>query len=246
MGAAVKDRWDLTFGQPCVDAEELAAALESEVVKEDLDFRTQLLIRDSIDALCGFWGTPRVESWLRKSRQGPLLQSMWKADLGEPGFLTLRRRVAKALRPQKIFAILSESGNQWPEPTQVIIGGSIALILSEELLRDETDPDIWDEPPDDLLPTGWRDRIRHFGQFGKLDVYLMDSCDIFVSKLFSVRRRDLIDLRHMDNRLVKQTVEQRLISTASSLRADPQRLKSAEHNWYVLYGEPLPTSEPSK
>ena len=31
MGAAVKDLWDLTFGQPCVDAEELAAALESEL-----------------------------------------------------------------------------------------------------------------------------------------------------------------------------------------------------------------------
>jgi hypothetical protein len=245
MGVEVKDLWDLTCGQPSVDADELAASLEREVGEDDLDFRTQLLIRDSIDALCGFWGKTRVESWLRKSSQGPLLQAMWKLDLGEPGFPTLRRRVAKALRPQKILEILNESGNQWPEHSQVVIGGSVALILSEELLRDETDPDIWDEPPDALRPTGWRDRIRHVGQFGNLDLYLMDSYDIFISMLFSVRRRDLINLRHMDDRLLKQTVEQRLIATASSLRADPQRLKSAKHNWYVLYGEPLPPSTPN-
>ena len=75
-------------------------------------------------------------------------------------------------------------------------------------------------------------------------MFLVDSCDVFVSKLFGARIKDLGDLRHLARRLDKKKIESRLLSSAGGLRANAELAKDAETNWYVLYGEPLPTAGP--
>ena len=51
MRATFVDLWGLTFGKRWIDAEAMATAMESQVEREDLDFRSRLLIRDSLEAL---------------------------------------------------------------------------------------------------------------------------------------------------------------------------------------------------
>jgi uncharacterized nucleotidyltransferase DUF6036 len=270
MGVAVKDLWEITFGKPAVDPEHLTKALENEVTKDDLDFRTQLLIRDSIDALADYWGSARVDSWLGQSPCGAQLRSVWKSDLGPAGFPTLRRRVMTTLHPETVLEFLRILGSRLSQPTQIVVGGSVALILSDELIRQTDDVDVVDEVPAEIrshhalvdelmqqfglrithfqshyLPNGWRDRIHSLGRYGKLDVFLVDSVDVFVSKLFSARMKDLGDLRHLARRLDKRKIESRIISCARGLRENAQLAKNAETNWYVLYGEPLPAGEAS-
>ena len=269
MGVATRDLWEITRGKPTVDPEHLAEALENEVSKPDLDFRTQLLIRDSIDVLADFWGRNRVESWLSNSPVGPALGSIWKSDLGPAGFPTLRKRVMNTIHPETVLNFLRDLGNSLSHPTQIIVGGSIALILSDELVRHTDDLDVVDEVPAEIrnqhayleelaglyslrithfqshyLPTGWRERIHSLGRFGRLDVFLVDSTDVFVGKLFSNRIKDRGDLLHLSRRMDNAKIAARLISSAAPLRSNEQLEKYAEHNWYVLYGEPLPPPKP--
>ncbi len=265
MPIAAPDLWTLTFGQPWIDPEALAIALEAQAAQPDLDFRTRLLIRDSLNALSNIWGTDRFESWLNSENSCVELREIRIANLGPPGFPTLQQRIMNTLRPQTVLEFLRELGTRLNRPTPMIVGGSIALILSDDLNRATDDINVVDEVPaeirsqyellDDLaaryglrvthfqshfLPTGWRERVRSLQQFGNLDVFLIDTCDIFIGKLFSARLKDRDDLRHLIRRLDKARIESRLRSTASSLRAIPLLAKNAEENWYILYGEQLP------
>jgi hypothetical protein len=202
---------------------------------------------------------------LRSANAGPLLRDIWNSNLGPAGFPTLQQRVMPTLHPQTVLEFLRELGGRLAGPTQMIVGGSIALILSDDLRRATDDIDVVDEVPaeirsqDDLLdelatryglrvthfqshflPAGWRERIRSLGQFGQLDVHLIDTLDIFIGKLFSARLKDRDDLRHLVRRLEKTKIESRLRSTASALLAVPLLAKNASANWYILYGQELP------
>ncbi len=175
------------------------------------------------------------------------------------------------LHSETVLEFLRILGSRLSHPAQIIVGGSVALILSDELVRQTDDLDVVDEVPieirsahaltDELeqqfgvrlthfqshyLPSGWRDRIHSLGRFGELDVFLVDSCDVFVSKLFGARKKDLGDLRHLAHRLDKKKIESRVISSTGGLRANAELAKDAEHNWYVLYGEHLPPSPPKQ
>jgi hypothetical protein len=267
MPVASPNLWDLTFGRPWVDPDDLGSALEAEVIQRDLDFRTRLLIRDSLDALARFWGAQRFEAWLGSSPVGPRLRSIHSSDLGPSGFPTLNQRVMNTLRPQTVLEFLRELGSRLSSPAQIIIGGSIALILSDDLSRATDDIDIVDEIPAEIsshhalldeltkryalrlthfqshfLPTGWRTRIRSLGRFGELDVFLIDSCDIFVGKLFSARAKDRDDLRQLIRRIDKPKIESRLRATGSALVSNAALARNATDNWYTLFGEPLPFS----
>ena len=68
----------------------------------------------------------------------------------------------------------------------------------------------------------------------------MDPCDIFLGKLFSVRKKDREDLNAMASRLDREMLVRRLRETTASFRADTALLDAATRNWYVLFGEPLP------
>jgi hypothetical protein len=148
----------------------------------------------------------------------------------------------------------------------VSIGGSAALIVAGKLSRATEDVDVVDEVPAEIrtrydllerlaaryglhiahfqshyLPTGWADRVRSLGRLGQLEVYLVDEYDVFLSKLFSRREKDRDDLRLLAPLLDRQTVIARLRDTTGPLRSDECLRQAAADNWYILFGEPLPT-----
>jgi hypothetical protein len=56
MAVRARDLWELVWGKPQIDPADLAAAVEEQAREEGLDYRTRLLIRDSVEALKGYWG----------------------------------------------------------------------------------------------------------------------------------------------------------------------------------------------
>lgn len=265
MSVAKRNLWDLTFGQPWIDPAELAAAVESQVEQQDLDFRTRLLVRDSLEALTSYWGRDRVEEWMRRSRSRDGLAKIKESDLGPAGFHTLYRRLMDAVKPETIEAFFRELGSRLPNRTRITVGGSISLMLTGSLHRGTDDVDVVNEVPIEIrsqhelldrlaqrhglrithfqshfLPGGWEKRVRFFGGFGQLDVDLIDPYDIVVGKLFSNREKDLDDLRVLAGQLEKARIEQRLRESAASLRADENLSQNAARNWYIVYGETIP------
>jgi len=269
--SAVTDLWSLTWGQPHIDADHLAAAIEHEASHPDqLDFRTRLLIRDSVKALEQYWGASRTQHWLEESPNYPAIQSILQADLGPAGFPSLKERVMTHIDPEKVLEYLRTIASRVTSSTRLTIGGSIALILARQLSRATEDIDIVDEIPAPIrsqhdlladlskrfglqlthfqshyLPSGWENRLHSLGVFGPLQVVLVDTIDIFLSKLFSHRDKDIDDLRALKPQVDLQRLTDRLLDTAAALLAQPALKKYAQDNWYMLYGQPLPERSPA-
>ena len=92
-----------------------------------------------------------------------------------------------------------------------------------------------------LPADGLGQRLHSLESFGQLQVYLVDVYDVFLSKLFSIRTKDLDDLRMLKPQLDKESLARRLTDTTRSMLAAPGSVSGREQNWYILYGEPLPT-----
>lgn len=254
--------WRLALSGRPIDAGDWADALASEGAKPSHDARTRLLIRDGLDALAAHWRRDRVEAWLAAA---PALRDLWQADVGPPGFPSLPRRLMDATRPDTVLQFLRALGDRVRGPARLDVGGSTALILADLLSRHTEDIDVADEVPADVradhelldslatrfglhlthfqshyLPTGWRDRVRSLGRFGKLDVFLVDPHDVLLSKLFSGRDKDQDDLRAVAGTIDKQALVHRLKEAGTALAAEPKLAGYARANWYVVYGEPLP------
>lgn len=257
------DLWTLTRAQPQIDPTALSRALEREAADGPLDFRTRLLIRDSIDALEAYWGPDRVANWLGQSASRRILVEIHQSELGPAGFPSLKQRIMDAIEPETVQQFLRELGTHVHHPHRIVIGGAIALILARKLARATEDIDIVDEVPAELrsqhelldrllqqyglhlthfqshyLPAGWEQRITSLGRFGQLDVFLVDPIDIFSSKLFSARDKDLGDLRVLARELDKETARRRALS-AEGLMANSTLAQQAAKNWYIVFGEEL-------
>lgn len=266
MVAQQRDLWSLTWGKPQVDPAMLAEAVRQEVHHDELDFRTRLLIRDSINALKGYWGRERVETWLAACPEHDAITAILQEDLGEPGFPTLRRRLVDTTKPETIRQYLHDLGEKVRTHVKVYIGGSAALILPGYLIRLTEDLDVVNEVPSEVrslhaildelekrfglklahfqshyLPKGWLERVHWLEAFGSLEVYLVDVYDVFLSKLFSARTKDKDDLRLVAPQLDKEMIIRRLRETTADMLATPGLREKAEKNWHFLYGEPLPT-----
>jgi hypothetical protein len=262
MTVVPENLWRLARGGQPVDAAELAAALEQQAGEPEPDFRTRLLVRDSLDALAGHWGRGRLESWLADR---PLLRELWLQPLGPAGFPSLTHRLMDATKPDTVMQFFRDLGDRVAKPSRLDVGGSTALILSAGLSRHTDDIDVVDEVPAELrqqydllaaltaryglslthfqshyLPTGWGERLHSLGRFGKLDVFLVDVYDVLAGKVFSAREKDLDDLRAMATRVDKQRLADRLRTSAGPLRGEPHLEQHARRNWYVVYGEDLP------
>jgi hypothetical protein len=122
MTAAARDLWDVTWGRPVVDADVLAQAVERQVDEPDLDFRTRLLIRDSLNALRDFWGERRFDTWFGQLDVKRALTEIWNSDLGPEGFSTLRKRIMQTLKPEMIRMFLRELGGRLAKPTGSRLG----------------------------------------------------------------------------------------------------------------------------
>lgn len=265
MTTATPDLWTLVLGRPEVDPDDLAAAIAAEAVKPQPDFRTCLLIRDGLEALRGYWGAELLRAWLEASSARAAIEDLLTEDLGAPGFPTLADRIMQKTSPELIRQFLRDLGSRLPGQTCLVLGGSSALILQGYLNRQTEDIDVVDEVPgsirsqhqllDELrrdyglllahfqshyLPTGWERRIHSLGDFGSLQIHLVDVYDIFLGKLFSKRRKDLGDLRVVLPQLDRAILVRRLQETTTSWRAETALREQAATNWYILFGEELP------
>lgn len=268
MPTQVKDLWTLVLDQSEIDPADLTLAIEEQVRQQDLDFRSRLLIRDALNALQKAWGQEKVAAWLAGSPLGAEIKQLWSADLGEPGFPSLRRRIVEATRAETIRRMFRELGQKLRlrHPLRLDVGGSGALILLGYLSRRTEDVDVVDELPAEIrsqhklldelaqsynlvlahfqsryLPSGWDKRAQYFDTFGEVRVYLVDAHDIFLSKLFSIRDKDKDDLRTLSSKLDKDTLARRLKETCEPHLATAAMRQRAEQNWYVLFGEKLPS-----
>jgi hypothetical protein len=266
MPVRAHDLWSLVWGKPHIDPDDLAAAVEEQADEPDLDYRTRLLIRDSVEALRGYWGERRANDWLAGSPARERLQAICAEPFERPGFPTIQRRLMEKTDPAVVQQLFRELGSRVRHRLRLAVGGSIALILPGYLERATTDIDVVDELPpeirsqhallDDLqkryglllahfqshyLPSGWDQRLHYQDTYGDLQVYLVDVYDVFLSKLFSIRSKDLDDMRLLLPQLDKDTLARRLKDTTASMLAAEDLRKRAEQNWYILFGEALPS-----
>jgi Nucleotidyltransferase of unknown function (DUF6036) len=266
VSKSLPDLWELALHRQQIDVGDLERAIENEFSRPDLDFRTRLLIRDGLTALRASVGSAGVDHWLEHSHHGPALHSLEQSSLGPTGFPSLVHRIMQSTKPETVEQFLRELGLSLAAPTRLVIGGSIALILANALARHTEDIHVVNEVPAAIrrqhellenlakryglhlthfqshyLPTGWEDRLKSLGAFGKLDVFLIDPCDIFLGKLFSNREKDRDDLRAMYRQFEKPELIHRLQATTASLRREPSPREAAEKNWYILFGDLLPS-----
>jgi Nucleotidyltransferase of unknown function (DUF6036) len=265
MALQILDLWSLVRGLPQLDPHDLAAAVAQQAEEEDLDYRTCLLIRDSVEALKNYWGLARFERWLEESPARDQITEICRQEYERIGFPTIRKRLMDKTAPETIRQLLEYLGQRLQHPQRIYIAGSIALILPGYLSRHTDDIDVVDEVPADIrndhalmhelqtifglhlghvqshyFPAGWRDRAHSLAPFGKLQVFLLDPDDVFLSKLFSGRVKDMQDMRVLAPQLEREPLAEKLKMHAQAFLADPQLLVIAQNNWKVLFGEDLP------
>jgi hypothetical protein len=256
--------WSLVRGNPSIDPDDLFHATDEEARQGPHDFRTRLLLRDSFLALSARWGRDRTIARLSPVAASTI-HAILAENLGDPGFPTLENRIMERTAPETMLQFLRELGARAEQEARIDIGGSGALILTGLLRRGTDDLDAVDEVPAPLrsqhellnslaaryglrlthfqshfLPAGWEKRVRSLGTFGKLDVHLVDPIDIFLSKLFSARDKDLDDLRALAPVLDRSAVVARRINDCASLLGEPSLRANADRNWYIVFGDRLP------
>jgi hypothetical protein len=266
MAVAGADLWSLAMGRPQVDPHDLAAAVQEQANREPLDYRTRLLIRDSIRALQRYWGEERTAVWLTRSTARRKLEAICAEPFEKPGFSSLEERLMDKTDPEDIRQFFRDLSVRVQRPLRLYVGGSAALILPGLLSRNTSDIDVVDEVPSELrsqhqllaqlkkryglelahfqshyLPSGWDQRLHSIEPFGRIQVYLVDAYDVFLSKLFSIREKDLDDMRVLAKQLDKAILARRLLDTTQSALAAPDLRQRAVDNWYILYGEALPS-----
>jgi Nucleotidyltransferase of unknown function (DUF6036) len=265
MASQTLKLWSLVRGRPQIDPRDLAEAVVTQAAEDDLDYRTRLLIRDSVEALKSFWGDQRVADWLAQTPVTDKIGTICADDFERVGFPTIVRRLMDKTEPQVVEQYFRELSQKVHKALRLPVGGSIALIATGFLTRHTDDIDVVDEVPkelrdehgllDDLqkryglllahfqqhyLPTGWANRLHYHDSYGDLDVYFVDAIDIFLSKLTSIRTKDLDDLRMVAPQLDKAAIIQRLKDTMQSALASDSLKERAKNNWYILFGEELP------
>lgn len=265
MSVAAKDLWTL-IDQRCIDPQEFVEAVEDKVAADDLDYRTKLLIRDGVSALTLHWGQDRVSTWLAASPYGGSIESICREEYERPGFPFLKDQIMEPTDPATIRRLLYDLGGSLRKPIQVALGGSGSLILKGYLSRKTQDIDFVDEVPKEIremgsrlkeiekthrldvthfqshyLPSGWSKRLSTMESFGNLRVSLVDPYDVFLSKLSSIRVKDRQDLIDLKAKLDKETLARRIRETMESTLASAELRSRCEHNWKMLFEEPLPS-----
>jgi hypothetical protein len=269
MSTVVDELWAMTWTRRQIDADALAKTLARLLRGGPHDFRTRLLARDTLQGLEERWGTDWLGTWATANGVVDAVAAIrGEADLGPTAFRSMSERLRKPTTIETVHAFFRDLGGQLRQPTRIVVGGSIALILKEKLSRATEDIDVVDSLPPELagshdllrelverhglalthfqshyLPAGWEGRTWSLGRFGRLDVAVVDPYDVLVGKLFSKRAKDFDDLRNVLPELDLHRFRTHITSTTKCFRSEPRLLEAAERNWYVLTGEPLPPAE---
>jgi hypothetical protein len=260
------DPWQLVWGQPYIDSNALAAAIESDLQRDpQSDYRTRLLIRDAAEAIRLFWGTKKFRRWLAASPARDRLRAILDESFSETGFPHIRRRLVDSIGELQVKQIFTLLGQQIHDRVEVYVAGSIPTLIEGLTARPTEDIDLVDEVPAEIrtqrsvlrqiekdyglrlghvqshyLPSGWQKRRHFLGDFGGLRVYLVDAYDIFVSKLSSKQRKHQDDLRVLAPKLDQEKARQRLFRDGRAFLDDPRQRSQIEANWQFIYQEPLP------
>ena len=64
---------------------------------------------------------------------------------------------------------------------------------------------------------------------------------ISAGKLFSKRDKDLDDLQLIEAKLDKEQLTKQLLANAAAFLKEPALKEMAQKNWYILFGENLPS-----
>jgi hypothetical protein len=265
MVAETLDLWSLVRERSQVDPVDLSNAIVHQVHANDLDYRSRLLIRDSVDALRHYWGNPKFDRWFQTRPYRQEIEAICGEEFEKVGFPTLRKRIMDKKTPDQIRDYFRTLSTHIREPIKLHVAGSCALILPGFLVRGTDVIDVVDEVPkaireqysllDELskefglilghvqrhyFPAGWEPRSKWFDDFGQLAVYIADVYDVFLSKLFSSRIKDLGDMRTLVPQIDKAILVERFQNYCSGFVAAPRLKEIATNNWSVLFGEPLP------
>lgn len=259
------DPWHLVWGQPYIDADALAAAIESDLQRHPRpDYRTRLLLRDAAHAIRSFWGASKFQHWLAASPVRERLDALLNEPFPETGFPSIRRRLVDSIGANQIKQIFTLLGQQVHDRVEIYLAGSVPTLIEGLTARPTEDIDLVDEVPAAIreqravlrkiendyglrlghvqshyLPSGWRKRRRFLGDFGGLRVYLVDAYDIFVSKLSSKQEKHKDDLRVLALKLDKETARRRLFDAGRAFLDDPHQRPQIEASWHFLFQEPL-------
>jgi hypothetical protein len=206
-----QDPWELVWGQPYIDSQTLATAIEEDLQRNPKpDFRTRLLVRDAARAIKSFWGPKKFGRWLEESPAGETIGALLRENLGKVGFHFIRRRLVANVTRDQIEQILELLGQRIHGRVEINIAGSIPTLLEGLTFRPTDDIDFVNEVPEEIrkqravvdqiknkfglllghvqshyLPANWMSRRQYLGDFGGIRGYLVDPLDIFVSKLSS-------------------------------------------------------------
>lgn len=259
------DPWKLVWGQPYIDCQTLALAIEQDLQRNrQPDYRTRLLVRDATMAIRSYWGTRKFSRWLAVSPVGQQIREILDEDLGEPGFPSIRRRLVASIDSPQIRQIFELLGRAIRDPVEVYIAGSIPTLIKGLTARPTEDIDFVDEVPAEVrrqrallrrikvefgltlghvqshyLPAHWQDRRQWLGNFGELRVYVLDEYDIFVSKLSSKKKKHQDDLRVLALKLDRDVAKSRLLTYGRAFLDDPRSRAQIEENWRFIFQEPL-------
>jgi hypothetical protein len=271
QGPPILDPWTLVWGQPFIDSQTLARAIEQDLERNRRpDFRTRLLVRDSAVALRSYWGTRRFSQWVKASRFGSRIREILDEDLGQPGFSTIRRRLVDSIDLTQLKQVFELLGRAVHGPVEVHIAGSVPTLIKGLTARPTDDIDFVDEVPLEIrrqravlraieadfglklghmqshfLPTHWRDRRHWLGDFGGLRVFVVDEYDIFVSKLSSQQEKHQRDLRVLAYKLDQDKARRRLITNGRAFLDDPELKPRIEENWRFIFQAPLFPDSPA-
>jgi hypothetical protein len=259
------DPWHLVWGQPYIDAGQLAAAIDCDLGQTpEPDFRTRLLVRDSARAIKSFWGPRKFARWLATSPVGNRIKSILAEDLGRPGFHGIRRRLVASVGLTDLKQVLQLLGAAIHGRVEIDIAGSVSTLVLGLTARPTDDIDLVNEVPAEIrrqratlqkikteyglnlghvqahyLPANWQQRRRSLGDFGGLRAYLVDPADIFVSKLSSKQEKHIQDLRVMAKALDKTSLRRRLLEDGRAFVEDPYMKGQIETNWQFIFQEAL-------
>jgi hypothetical protein len=263
--APLLDPWKLVWGQPFIDCQTLATAIEQDLAGNPCpDFRTRLLVRDAAFAIRSYWGPRRFTRWLATSPVGQSIRAILDEDLGQTGFHAIRRRLVDSIDLTRVSRIFDLLGRAIHGRTEVNIAGSIPTLIKGLTARPTGDIDFVDEVPEEIrrqravlrkietdfglklghvqshyLPAHWQNRRRWLGDFGGLCVYVVDEYDIFVSKLSSKKEKHQSDLGVLALKLDKEIARLRLLTDGRSFLDDPKLKPQIEENWRFIFQEPL-------
>jgi hypothetical protein len=259
------DPWALVWGQPYIDAERLVQAIEQDLLRTpEPDFRTRLLVRDSLRAIQTYWGEERFTKWFNGTPARPAIGSILKEKLGATGFHNIKGRLVASVNENLIQQVFRMLGHGVHDRIEVNIAGSIPTLIGGLTARPTDDIDFVDEVPAQIrkqhatlkqikmeyglilghvqshyLPANWRDRRHYLGDFGPLRVYTVDPYDIFVSKLSSNQEKHKSDLRVLATKLDQEKIRERLLTDGRLFWENEFEKPKIEANWAFIYGEPV-------